>query len=105
MFGEPVYRSREDNAAHLPSVVVKDNPFANGHKRVDSLLLPLYLRQEWVDHRLKSRALTAMGLLVAEDARRTGTHAAADRLPAGLPRSANEPEEHGVGLWTANLRE
>ena len=66
MFGEPLYRSREEKAAHLLYFVVKDHPFTDGNKRIASLLFLLYLAQENVAHELNPQALTALTLLVAE---------------------------------------
>ncbi len=68
MFGEALYRSREEKAAHLLYFVVKDHPFIDGNKRIGSLLFVLYLRQEGMDHRLNPQALTALTLLIAESA-------------------------------------
>ena len=68
MFGEPLYRSREEKAAHLLYFVVKDHPFTDGNKRIGSLLFLLYLNQEGVPHRLNPQALTALTLLIAESA-------------------------------------
>lgn len=68
MFGEPLYRSREEKAANLLYFVVKDHPFADGNKRIGSLLFLLYLNQEGVAHRLDPQALTALTLLIAESA-------------------------------------
>ena len=68
MFGEPLYRSREEKAAHLLYFVVKDHPFTDGNKRIGSLLFLLYLNQEGVTHRLNPQALTALTLLIAESA-------------------------------------
>ena len=65
MFGEPLYRSREEKAAHLLYFVVKDRPFTDGNKRIASLLFLLYLAQEKVPHELNPKALTALTLLVA----------------------------------------
>ena len=65
MFGEPLYRSREEKAAHLLYFVVKDHPFTDGNKRIASLLFLLYLTQEKVAHELNPKALTALTLLVA----------------------------------------
>lgn len=68
MFGEPLYRSREEKAANLLYFVVKDHPFTDGNKRIGTLLFLLYLAQEGVAHRLEPRALTALTLLIAESA-------------------------------------
>ena len=68
MFGESLYRSREEKAAHLLYFIVKDHPFTDGNKRIGSLLFLLYLKQEGVEHRLDPRALTALTLLIAESA-------------------------------------
>ena len=48
--------------------MVKDHPFADGNKRIGSLLFLLYLKQEGVEHRLNPEALTALTLLIAESA-------------------------------------
>lgn len=42
MFGEPLYRSREEKAANLLYFVVKDHPFTDGNKRIGALLFLLY---------------------------------------------------------------
>ena len=68
MFGEPLYRSREEKAANLLYFVIKDHPFTDGNKRIGTLLFLLYLAQEGVAHRLDPRALTALTLLIAESA-------------------------------------
>ena len=66
MFGEPLYRSREEKAAHLLYFVVKDHPFTDGNKRIGALLFLLYLTQEGIEHQPDPAALTALTLLVAE---------------------------------------
>ncbi len=66
MFGESLYRSPEEKAAHLLYFIVKDHPFTDGNKRIGSLLFLLYLKQEGLDHRLNPEALTALTLLIAE---------------------------------------
>ncbi len=68
MFGEPLYRSREQKAAHLLYFVVKDHPFTDGNKRIGSLLFLFYLKQEGLEHELNPQALTALTLLIAESA-------------------------------------
>ncbi len=68
MFGEALYRCREEKAAHLLYFVVKDHPFSDGNKRIGSLLFLLYLKQEGMAHRLNPQALTALTLLIAESA-------------------------------------
>ncbi len=68
MFGESLYRSREEKAANLLYLVIKDHPFSDGNKRIGSLLFMLYLKQESVAHHLNPQALTALALLIAESA-------------------------------------
>ena len=68
MFGESLYRSREEKAAHLLYFVIKDHPFSDGNKRIGSFLFMLYLQQEHMEHTLGPRALTALALLIAESA-------------------------------------
>ena len=68
MFGESLYRSREEKATHLLYFIVKDHPFTDGNKRIGSLLFLLYLKQENMEHRLNPQALTALTLLIAESA-------------------------------------
>ena len=71
MFGEPLYRSREEKAANLLYFLVKDHPFTDGNKRIGSLLFLVYLKQEGVEHRLNPQALTALTLLIAQSAPRS----------------------------------
>ena len=68
MFGDALYRSREEKAAHLLYFVIKDHPFSDGNKRIGSFLFMLYLRQEGMAHSLNPQALTALALLIAESA-------------------------------------
>ena len=68
MFGEPLYRSREEKAAHLLYFIVKDHPFTDGNKRIGALLFLLYAGQEGIEHGLNPQALTALTLLIAESA-------------------------------------
>jgi prophage maintenance system killer protein len=66
MFGEPLYKSREEKAAHILYFVIKDHPFVDGNKRIGSFLFLLYLEQEGLGARMNANALTALALLVAE---------------------------------------
>lgn len=66
MFGESLYRSREEKAAHLLYFVIKDHPFSDGNKRIGSFLFLLYLRQEGMAMSINENALTALALLIAE---------------------------------------
>jgi prophage maintenance system killer protein len=68
MFGECLYRSREEKAANLLYLVIKDHPFSDGNKRIGSFLFMLYLQQEGMIHQLNPQALTALALLIAESA-------------------------------------
>ncbi len=68
MFSEPLYRSREEKAAHLLYFVIKDHPFTDGNKRIGSFLFMLYLGQEGMTHQLNPQGLTALALLIAESA-------------------------------------
>ena len=68
MFGESLYRSREEKAANLLYLLIKDHPFSDGNKRIGSFLFMLYLQQEGMTHQLNPQALTALALLIAESA-------------------------------------
>ena len=68
MFGESLYRSREEKAANLLYLIIKDHPFSDGNKRIGSFLFMLYLQQEGMAHQLNPQALTALALLIAESA-------------------------------------
>ena len=70
MFGEPLYGTREERAAHLLYFVIKNHPFSDGNKRSGAFLFLLYLRQEGVPLTLDERGLTALTLLIAESAPR-----------------------------------
>lgn len=66
MFGEPLYKTREERAAHLLYFVIKNHPFADGNKRSGAFLFLLYLRQEGMRLTLDENGLTALTLLIAE---------------------------------------
>jgi hypothetical protein len=62
MFGEPLYRTREEKAAHLLYFVIKDHPFLDGNKRIGSFLFLLYNRQEEIPEIISENTLTAWSL-------------------------------------------
>jgi len=66
MFGEALYKTREERAAHLLYFVIKNHPFSDGNKRSGAFLFLLYLRQEGMRLTLNEQGLTALTLLIAE---------------------------------------
>lgn len=66
MFGESLYKTREERAAHLLYFVIKNHPFTDGNKRSGAFLFLLYLRQEGMHPPLDALGLTALTLLIAE---------------------------------------
>ena len=64
MFGEPLYRTREERAAHLLYFVIKNHPFSDGNKRSGAFLFLLYLRQEGVALTLNEQGLKAKDMMV-----------------------------------------
>lgn len=66
MFGEPLYKTREERAAHLLYFIIKNHPFSDGNKRSGAFLFLLYLRQEGMRLTLDENGLTALTLLIAE---------------------------------------
>ncbi|MCC4310397.1 virulence RhuM family protein [Alcanivorax marinus] len=66
MFGDPLYGTREERAAHLLYFVIKNHPFSDGNKRSGAFLFLLYLRQEGMRLTLNEQGLTALTLLIAE---------------------------------------
>ena len=68
MFGKPLYKTREEKAAHLLYFVIKDHPFVDGNKRIGSFLFLLYNRQEEIPEIISENTLTALALLIAESA-------------------------------------
>ncbi len=70
---KPLYPSLEEKAAHLLYFLVKDHPFADGNKRIGSLVFMLYLVQNNAlfssktgERKINDNALAALTLLVAE---------------------------------------
>lgn len=75
--GKNLYRSLEEKAAHLLYFLVKDHPFADGNKRIGSLIFMLYLVQNNAlfsvktgERKINDNALAALALLIAESDRR-----------------------------------
>lgn len=66
MFGDALYRTREERAAHLLYFVIKNHPFSDGNKRSGAFLFLLYMRQEGMRLTLNEQGLTALTLLIAE---------------------------------------
>ena len=66
MFGEPLYKTREERAAHMLYFIIKNHPFIDGNKRSGAFLFLLYLRQEGMRLTLDENGLTALTLLIAE---------------------------------------
>jgi len=70
--GEPLYPTAQTRAAHLLYFVIKDHPFADGNKRIGTLLFLEYLRRNRMlirpdgRPRLADNAIVALALLVAE---------------------------------------
>ena len=67
-----LYLSVEEKAAHLLYFCIKDHPFADGNKRIGSLVFLLYLLENGHlmnkkgERRINDTALAALALLVAE---------------------------------------
>lgn len=66
MFGEPLYKTREECAAHILYFVIKNHPFSDGNKRSGAFFFLLYLRQEGMRLSVDDNGLTALTLLIAE---------------------------------------
>jgi len=71
--GKVLYPSLEEKAAHLLYFLVKDHPFADGNKRIGSLVFMFYLVQNNAlfslktgERKINDNALAALALLIAE---------------------------------------
>jgi prophage maintenance system killer protein len=70
--GTPLYPDVETRAAHLLYFIIKDHPFADGNKRIGSLLFLHYLEKNGRllgvngQPRFDDRSLVALALLIAE---------------------------------------
>ncbi len=66
--GKSLYPTMEEKAAHLLYFAIKDHPFADGNKRIGSLMFLLYLENNRVYNKkgeriISDNALTAIALL------------------------------------------
>ncbi len=70
--GKELYPSLEEKAAHLLYFGIKDHPFADGNKRIGSLIFLLfliennYLMNKKGERKINDVGLTALALLIAE---------------------------------------
>ncbi len=70
--GKDLYPSLEEKAAHLLYFSVKDHPFADGNKRIGSLVFLLFLVENHIllnkkgERKVNDTALAALALLIAE---------------------------------------
>ena len=70
--GEYLYKTIEDQAAHLLYFIIKNHPFTDGNKRIGAFLFIWFLEKN--KHRLKKtgevkindNGLTALALLIAQ---------------------------------------
>ncbi|MFN9618444.1 MAG: Fic family protein [Synechococcaceae cyanobacterium] len=70
--GQSLYPTAQLRAAHLLYFVIKDYPFADGNKRIDTLLFLEFLRRNQLlllvdgQHRIADNGMAALALLIAE---------------------------------------
>ena len=70
--GKELYGSVEEKAAHLLYFAIKDHPFADGNKRIGSLMFLLFLVENGSlmsrrgERKINDNALAALALLIAE---------------------------------------
>ncbi|MCX6797405.1 MAG: virulence protein RhuM/Fic/DOC family protein [Candidatus Doudnabacteria bacterium] len=70
--GKELYSSLEEKAAHLLYFCIKDHPFADGNKRIGSLIFLLFLVENNClinrkgERKINDSALAALALLIAE---------------------------------------
>jgi death-on-curing family protein len=67
-FGNDVYETLEEKAAHLLYFVIKNHPFNDGNKRTGAFVFLWFLRKSGIDFKnnITPQALTALTLLVAQ---------------------------------------
>src|SRR6056297_143303 len=69
--GQKLYSTTEEKAAHLLYFVIKDHPFADGNKRIGSLLFVRFLEmnkclfKDSGEKKINDNALTVLALLIA----------------------------------------
>ena len=95
MFGDSLYKTREERAAHLLYFVIKNHPFSDGNKRSGAFLFLLYLRQEGMRLTLDENGLAALTLLIAESdpkAKELMVRLVMNLLVVGAEKKLNESE-------------
>jgi prophage maintenance system killer protein len=71
---QPLYPTAQLRAAHLLYFVIKDHPFADGNKRIGTLLFLEFLRRNQLllladgEPRIADNGMAALALLIAESA-------------------------------------
>lgn len=65
--GHDLYPTREEKAANLLYLIIKDHPFTDGNKRIGSFLFLMYLQREglYAEAAFDDKALVALTLLTA----------------------------------------
>lgn len=66
MFGQPLYKTKEQKAANLLYYLIKNHPFADGNKRIGGFLFLCHLEKEQIPHNITPTTLTNIILLIAE---------------------------------------
>jgi death-on-curing family protein len=68
VFGQELYPSVEEKAAHLLYFVVKNHPFNDGNKRTGAFAFVWLLKKFKYIHKITPEALATLTILVAESA-------------------------------------
>ena len=68
IFGDEVYKTLEEKAAHLLYFVIKNHPFSDGNKRTGAFSFIWFLRKFNFDfsQKITPETLTTLSLLIAE---------------------------------------
>ena len=68
VFGQELYPSVEEKAAHLLYFVVKNHPFNDGNKRTGAFVFVWILKKLQYAHKITPEALATLTVLIAESA-------------------------------------